>query len=68
MHAEIPRLAGKTTIFSEHEVQNYQFPEIYMLGMLLYVLSYSFRNHARFEQFDWLKVVRLQPKSNYLEL
>jgi hypothetical protein len=49
MHAETPRLADKTIVFSEHEVSpknitfNYKIinsnsPNIYMLGMLLYVI------------------------------
>ena len=61
-------LLVKPLYFLNMKYKIINFPKIYMLGMLLYVLSYSFRNHARFKQFDWLKVVRLQPKSNYLEL
>jgi hypothetical protein len=38
----------------------------YNCGIIL-TLPYSFWNHARFEQSDWLKIVRLQPKSHYFK-
>jgi hypothetical protein len=47
MHAEIPRLAGKTTIFSEHEVQNYQFPEnIYVRYAIIRIIIFISKSCA----------------------